>query len=82
MRFAYANEPKTKEEYEEAINEAIDQAEGLTWESDELRKEAERWYDRVDTLFIEYYEKFDVSRPLDHPVGLGQIELNPEFFND
>lgn len=80
MRFAYAYSPETKEEYEAAINEALDQAEGLEWEAGELQKESQRWYDRVDTLFMEYYEKFDIPRPINHPVGPGQIELDPDFF--
>lgn len=80
MRFAYAYTPETEEEYEAAINEALDQAEGLEWEAGELQQEARRWYDRVDTLWLEYYEKFPVQK--EHPVGPGQIELNPDFFEE
>lgn len=78
MRFAYAYTPETQEEYEAAINEAMDQAEGLTFEANELQKEAQRWYDRADTLSLEYYQKFPVDKT--YPVGPGQIQLNPEFF--
>lgn len=82
MRFQYAWTPETEEEYQQAINEALDQAEGLTFEANELQKEAQRWYDRVETLWLEYYEKFPVDKT--YPVGPGQIQLNlnPDFFKE
>jgi hypothetical protein len=52
-RFAYAQSFQTVAEYEEAIQEAERQAEGLYLASDKLAAEADAWEDRALTLKME-----------------------------
>lgn len=54
VRFAY-DQPKTKEEYEAALEEAYRQADSLSARADVLKEEADRWYDRAYTLEMEFY---------------------------
>jgi thiaminase len=56
VRFQYANPPRTKEEFQAAIDEAYAQADSILTVSEELIAEARRWYDRAYTLEMEFFE--------------------------
>jgi predicted nuclease with TOPRIM domain len=76
-RYAYANTPYTREEYQEAIVEAYAQAEGLYEHSERLHAEADRWWDRASTLEMELIALEDEDET---PTEV--ITINPVFFDE
>lgn len=79
MRFSY-DQPKTEEELENAIAEALEQAESLEVQGEQLLNEADRWYDRAATLRLELNELVEAKGNGYIPGQLEIIDLNPDFF--